>query len=128
MREAWKVTALWVLATVPGLWQAMAVYQSALGARLLLHEIGWQVPVWGVAVRISEVMFGALSECSACPPHPQPPLQGPTSALWPGFPVAAPGGNQELGPSSLGAHRHQLPILGSRVGLGGRGGAEGVQE
>lgn len=28
------------VATVPGLWQAMAVYHSALEARVLLHEIG----------------------------------------------------------------------------------------
>ena len=65
----------------------------------------------GVAMRVSKVMFGALSECSTCPSHPHLPTshppapQGPTSALGPVLTVPAPGDNPKLGPPSLRAHR-----------------------
>lgn len=86
-----------------------------------------------VATGVSEVMFGALSECSTCPPHPHPPhppaLQGPIGAWgqvslfqlqeatrsW----VPPPWELSDLG---------QLPIFGDTVGPGGGEGAVGVPE
>lgn len=45
VREAWKAAALlWVLPMVSGVWQAVAVYQSA---RVLLQEKAWHLPAWG---------------------------------------------------------------------------------
>ena len=83
MREAWKATALLrVLATVSGVWRAWLFTsqpRSCSKRRGGTSQLGVEV-----ATGVSEVMFGALSECSTCPPHPHPPhppaLQGPICA------------------------------------------------
>lgn len=132
MREAWKATALpWVLATVYCVWRAW-LFTSQPGSCSKRRGGTSQLGV-GVATEVSEVMFGALSECSTCPPHPHPPHppapQGPTGAWvqvslfqlqeatrsW----VPPPWELTDLG---------QLPIFGGTVGPGGGEGASGVPE
>ena len=58
----------------------------------------------GVAMRVSKVMFGALSECSTCPSHPHPPHFPPPSSAGP---------HQRPGTSSHCSSSRRQPEVGS---------------
>lgn len=132
MGEAGKATALLrVLAAVPGVWRAW-LFTSQPGSCSKRRGGTSQLGV-EVATGVSEVMFGGLSECSTCPPHPHlphpPALQGPIGAWGQVSLFQLQDATRSSVPppwelTDLG----QLPIFGGTVGPGGGEGAAGVPE